>query len=210
MEQRDGACWRCDDRVGLAPACTACNAPQPLAADLDHFAVLGVPRSLVLDVGTLQDRYHDLARRLHPDRHQAVDARALELAVQATMALNRAHRTLRDPVARGRYWLELHGRPLGADNNRVPGPLAALVFDVQEQLESLRADPESVGARAAVKVARTEVQGRLSHAVEMLEESYATCAVPTGEEALGVLKRQLTDIGYLRTLLGDVDAVLER
>jgi molecular chaperone HscB len=209
MQQRDGSCWRCDDRVGLAPACTACNAPQPVSAHLDLFAVLGVPRSLVVDVGTLERCYHDLARRLHPDRHQATDVRALELAVQATAALNRAYRTLRDPVARGRYWLELYGRPLGADNNRVPPALAALVFDVQEQLEALRVAPDADDARAAVLAARADVQARLAGELQALEESFTACAEPTDDETLGALKRRLTDVAYLRTLLGDIDAVLE-
>ena len=46
-----------------------------------------------------------------------------------TALVNRAYRTLKDPVARGLYWLEIHGESLGRDNERVPPALAARVFE---------------------------------------------------------------------------------
>jgi molecular chaperone HscB len=203
IRDRDGACWRCDQRVGLSPACGTCHAPQPLAADVDHFEILGVPRTLVVDAADLERRYHELARRVHPDRHQTTEVEAIELSVQATAALNRAFRTLKDPIARGRYWLDLHGRPLGVDNNRVPPALASLVFEVQEQLEELRAAPDSSGIRAAVDAARAEVSARFDAECEALETFYARAG--STDEDLEELKGRLTDIAYLRTLLDDVE-----
>jgi molecular chaperone HscB len=206
---REGACWRCDDRIGLSPACGTCHAPQPIGPDFDHYGVLGLERSLVVDAADLQRRYHELARTLHPDRHQLADARSTELSVQATAALNRAHRTLHDPIARGRYWLELHGIALAKDNNRVPPGLAALVFDVQEQLEELGAAPGSAGVRAGVETARAEVKRRLESEVAGLEACYARWGTSTDEASLGELKRRLTEIAYLKTLLADVEDALE-
>jgi len=60
-------------------------------------------------------------------------------SLRMTSLVNRAYRTLKDPVQRGLYWLELNGESLGRDNERVPPALAARVFEVQEQLEELRA-----------------------------------------------------------------------
>jgi molecular chaperone HscB len=208
MRERDGACWRCDQRVGLSPACSTCHAPQPLAADVDHFGILGVPRSLVVDQADLERRYHELARRVHPDRHQTTDIVAVGLSVRATAALNQAFRTLRDPIARGRYWLDLHGRPLAADNNRVPPALASLVFEVQEQLEELRSAPDSSGVRAAVEAVRAEMKTRVEAERNALEAFYALAT--TTDQDLEELKRRLTDLAYLTTLLDDVEEELER
>lgn len=203
--QQAGACWRCDDRLGLSAACLACHAPQPIPADLDHYALLGLSRSLVVDVAELDRRYHELARSLHPDRHQMADDRSAQLAVHATAVLNRAYRTLRDPVSRGRYWLDLHGQPLAKENNRVPPALAALVFEVQEQLEDLRATPESVGVRAGVESARVQLRGRLDAEIAQLSERYAAWSAPADDASLGELKRRLSDIAYLKTLVADVE-----
>lgn len=207
--EREGACWRCDSRVGLSPACSTCHAPQPVGNDVDHYDILGLERSLVVDLPGLDRRYHDLARSVHPDRHQVDASRSAELSVRATAALNRAYRTLRDPIARGRYWLELHGRSIAADNNRVPPGLVTLVFDVQEQLEELRMTPHAAGVRAGVEAARAELKGRLATEIADLEAWYACHAGPTDAAELDDLKRRLTQLAYLKTLVGDVDDVLE-
>ena len=171
--------------------------------EADHFALLALPRRLDLDLADLERRYHDAARLVHPDRHQAASAADQARSVTASAALNRAYRTLRDPVERGRYWLELHGDALGADNNRVPPELAALVFDVQEQLAELRAGKRD---RAAVAEARTAVANRLAASTGELERAYAQQPSAHDAAALAAVKARLSEIAYLRTLLRDVDA----
>jgi molecular chaperone HscB len=205
VAERQGECWRCAERVGLSAFCSSCEAPQPLAPGADHFAVLGVPRRLDLDGAELERHYHEASRRVHPDRHQTAEARAQALSLAASAALNRAYRTLREPIARGRYWLELHGDAIGLDNNRVPPELAALVFEVQEQLAELRAGQGDPGA---IRAARAELAQRLATLVAGLESRYRAWDDPDAPAALADLKRTLSDIAYLRTLLRDVDAVL--
>ena len=167
---REGDCWRCQQRTGLSPFCLTCEAPQPLTADVDHFVVLGLPRRLDLDPADLERRYHDASRRVHPDRHQTGSERERGLSLAASAALNRAYRTLRDPVARGRYWLELHGDAIGRANNRVPAGLAERVFAFQEQLADLRAGH---GDADAVRAARTALAAELERIVAGLEQRYA-------------------------------------
>src|SRR5262245_26778261 len=131
-------CWRCADTHQLTLFCPACQAIQILSAQIDYFRVLGIPRSPVVDDGALAKRYYDLNRQLHPDLYQTGTVEEREVSLKNTALLNRAYRTLRDPVQRGQYWLELHGERLGKDNNRVPPELAALVFRVQEKLAEVR------------------------------------------------------------------------
>ena len=178
-------------------------ATRVVVPDADHFAVLGVPRRLDLDLADLERRYHAAARLVHPDRHHTAGPAEQARSVAESAALNRAYRTLRDPVARGRYWLELHGDPLGADNNRVPPELAVLVFEVQEQLAELRAGQ---GAAAVVAASRAALAERLAASIADLEHQYAAHATAHDAAALAALKRRLSEIAYLRTLLRDVDA----
>ena len=203
------SCWRCGGAAaGLA--CLHCEAPQALPADIDLFAILGLPRGLVVDAADLERRYYDTSRAVHPDRHQTSEARARDLSLAAGAAVNRAYRTLRDPIALGRYWLELHGERLGNDN-RVPPALAALVFETQETLEELR-DPASGGSvRERVATMRGELAERLASLQSDLMVRYAAWSAPAASTpaVIAELKRQLTEIAYLRTLLGDVDAALE-
>src|SRR5579864_261290 len=88
--------------------CAECGAP--LAANLDYFAALGLPRKLQIDPAKLEEMYHGLGRRIHPDRFAASPIKVRDASMRATALLTRAYRTLRDPVSRGLYWLELNGR----------------------------------------------------------------------------------------------------
>lgn len=186
--------------------CPRCEAVQPVAAETDLFSVLGLPRSLVVDAADLERRYHAASRVVHPDRHQTAGPRERELSLAASAAINRAYRTLRDPVARGRYWLELHGTALAENNNRVPPELAAEVFAVQERIEELRADA-SAEVRLEVTALRDDLAGRLATLVESLAARYAVGPADRAP-ALAELKGRLSEIAYLRTLLADIEESL--
>ena len=199
----DRQCWRCGAGVGAGLVCPGCDAPQP-PPDGDLFAVLGLPRRLAVDGDDLERRYHAAARALHPDRHQTGDARARQLSEVASAALNRAYRTLRDPVARGRYWLELHEDPLHRENKEVPAALAADVFETQEKLEELRTSATSA-LRDEVRGLHDGLVARLAALEGELSQLYGGT---NGNGVLAELKRRLSEIAYLRTLLGDIEEAL--
>lgn len=199
-------CWRCREDV-TALVCPRCEAVQPFSGEPDLFAVLGLPRRLVVDPVDLEQRYHDASRLVHPDRFQTAGARERELSVDASAAVNRAYRTLRDPIALGRYWLALNDVALGGGQQGVPPALAAQVFAVQEQLEELRAAraEDAPLHRRQVSERREEVATRLARLRGELVELYRA----DGGPALEDLRQRLAEIAYLRTLLGDIDETLE-
>src|SRR5262249_7027019 len=179
-----------------------CEAVQPFSGEPDLFAVLGLPRRLLVDPVDLERRYHDTSRLVHPDRFQTAGARERELSVDASAAVNRAYRTLRDPIALGRYWLTLNGVALGGGQQGVAPALAALVFAIQEQLEELRAagTEDAASHRREVSESREEVATRLDRLRTELLKLYGAEDGPALED----LRERLAEIAYLRTLLGDI------
>ena len=111
-------CPSCGRQQEPSLICAECGAP--LAAPLDCFAALGLPRKLTIDLDALERRYHELSRKIHPDRFASSEPKVRDASVRATATLTRSYRTLRDPVARGLYWLELNGEKLAENNKRVP------------------------------------------------------------------------------------------
>src|SRR5262249_55554924 len=187
-------CWRCRQEV-TALVCPRCEAVQPFSGEPDLFAVLGLPRRLVVDPVDLEQRYHETSRLVHPDRFQTASVRERELSVDASAAVNRAYRTLRDPVALGRYWLTLNGVALGGGQQGVPPALAAEVFAVQEQLEELRAAraEDAPSHRREVSERREEVATRLVRLRGELVELYGA----DGGPALEDLRQRLARTPYL-------------
>lgn len=195
------------------PRLTCQNCGAPLAVELDCFSALGLPKKLTIDRNSLEQMYHDLGRRIHPDRFATSPAKVRDASLRATALLTRSYRTLADPVSRGLYWLELHGEKLAENNKQVPPELAELVFEVQEQLADLR----GAGGDAAVEL-KGEVENRrrdLSLAMDELRERLAhnfarwDAGDGAGQELTAELKSILSRIAYLRTLLRDVDRELE-
>ncbi|MGE0680923.1 MAG: Fe-S protein assembly co-chaperone HscB [Candidatus Binatia bacterium] len=202
-------CWRCDHQHQATLFCPACEAIQLVSSQADYFRVLGIPQSPVVDESALTQRYYELSRQLHPDLYQTGTAQEKEASLKNTALLTRAYRTLRDAVQRGQYWLELNDEQLGKDNNRVPPKLAELVFDVQEKLAGAQ-EARVVGKNAEVQAelvqVRSELEQRLSCLRSDLDANFAQwedlSARPT---LLLALKRILSEIAYLRTLLRDVE-----
>jgi len=194
--------------------CSLCGAP--LVADLDLFAALGLPRLLQIDIAELERAYHDLGRRIHPDRFVSASPELREASLRATALVTRAYRTLRDPIGRGLYWLELHGHKLAEKNKQVPPDLAELVFEVQEQLSELRAareeDPAAREGMIELSAKRASLQGLMDELYAELVENFARFDAgggPDPDQLFAELKTILAKIAYLRTLLRDVDRQLD-
>jgi molecular chaperone HscB len=140
------ACWSCavahNDATLFCPHCSKIQPPP----GGDYFSVFGLKPQLNLNLPALEQEFHRLSRKLHPDRF----ARALENEKQWSLAdtalLNDAYRTLKDPLRRTQYLLKLEGAEIGEehsgkdrkDPSRVPTDLLEEVFDLNMQLEEMR------------------------------------------------------------------------
>lgn len=106
----------------------------------DYFSLFGLPVAFALDADALQPTWRALQQQLHPDRVAADDAAAQRHALQMTSHLNAAYDTLRDPVKRARYLLELAGH--GSDSERssvVDTDFLMAQMELRESLEEAAA-----------------------------------------------------------------------
>jgi molecular chaperone HscB len=83
----------------------------------NHFELLGLPTGYGLDAARLEQGYRELQSRVHPDKFAAATQAERRVAMQWAAQANEAYRTLRDPVARGRYLLGLKGYDTGEETN---------------------------------------------------------------------------------------------
>src|SRR5882762_3088254 len=144
-------CWSCGD-MRAAHFCHACGKVQP-PLPVNYFSFFGLPRKLNLDMSRLEQDFYQLSRKLHPDLNARADKREQEWSLEQSSRLNDAYRTLKDPIKRTQYLLQIEGvqleeqsksateqaRATGeAKKQIVPPDLLEEVFELNMQLEELR------------------------------------------------------------------------
>jgi molecular chaperone HscB len=206
-------CWSCEKEAGSAALCAACGAPQPVSthgAQPDHFAVLGVPRRYDLDAGTLEARYKDLSRQLHPDRFAKADPRARRASLQRTVQLNEAWRALKEPEKRAEYLLALGGVKIATDDGGArSGGVAAAPALLMEILELREELGEARLAHDDAKVARMgeAMRARAAEAAARVAAGLAGVdAASAPRERLEEVARELVALRYYRRFLDEVAA----
>jgi molecular chaperone HscB len=83
----------------------------------DHFALFGIERAQGIDTMALEARFREIQAEVHPDKHtQGSDANQ-RLAMQWATRVNEAYQTLKSPLARARYLLQLQGHDAQIESN---------------------------------------------------------------------------------------------
>lgn len=75
----------------------------------NYFEIFGLPVSFDVDSENLAERYRALQKAAHPDRHASGSDRDRRQAMQMAANINEAFQTLKSPLLRARYMLQLKG-----------------------------------------------------------------------------------------------------
>ncbi len=146
-----GACWSCKGPVtDRALFCHTCGVIQP-PGTADHFSRLNLARTFDLDKMALERAYFGFQRNVHPDRFATKSSKEKALSQAQAVAVNDAWKTLRDPLARAAYLLQLRNTPLPGDDKTVSDPeLLMAALEDREALEEAKSagDIDKVMQRA--------------------------------------------------------------
>jgi molecular chaperone HscB len=217
------ACWSCAVAHNEATLfCPHCSKIQPPSGG-DFFSVFGLTPRLNLDLAELEHEFHRLSRRLHPDRFARAGENEKQWSLADTALLNDAYRTLKDPIHRTEYLLKLHGAEIGEehsgkdrqDPSRVPADLLEEVFDLNMQLEEMRAakkmGEDDPALQASLQQAKTKFDGLLDEVDDALRvqwQAWDTGDAGTRAAAQKSMVALLDRRRYLNNLVRDVTETL--
>jgi molecular chaperone HscB len=219
------ACWACSiGHIDSTLFCPHCSKIQPPPGG-NYFSVFNLEPKLDLDLAALEQEFHRLSRRLHPDRFARAAETEKQWSLADTALLNDAYRTLKDPLRRTEYLLKLEGAEIGEesaserrdrkDPSRVPADLLEEVFDLNMQLEEMRMARRMGEEDPALQAGLAEAKARFTTLLEAVDKDLrsewtvwdagdATVRHAAQHRMVALLDRRR----YLRNLVRDVTETL--
>jgi len=217
----------CRNCGGGAPVdahfCPQCTKILSLGRHGDYFTFFGVRRALNLDLADLEQRFRALSRQFHPDYFYNATPAERRASLERSSYLNDAYRTLRHPIARVEYLLELEGlaaRGPQDASRHVPAALLEQVFALNEELDEIRG-LRAAGAptdewRRRLERARAPIEAKREAHEAQLRELAARWDGLLGragaaEERRGVLeglRRCVLERNYISNLLAGIEREL--
>src|SRR5262249_6626998 len=122
-----------------------------------------------VDASELEQRFRALSRQFHPDYFYNAEPAERRASLERSSYLNDAYRTLKQPIARVEYLLQLEGLAARGPEEaakQVPAALLEEVFALNEELDEVR-------ALRADGAPPKEWQGRLEQARRPIEAKRA-------------------------------------
>ncbi len=136
-------CWHCQSEVSGEYFCDRCVKVQPVSKETDYFTCFGFPRRLTIDQSKLEAKFYELSRAFHPDFYQSKSETEQTISLGNSATLNSAYRTLRDPIQRAEYLLDLEAGAVKEIRNSPPADLFEEILELQDTLNEYRAADRS-------------------------------------------------------------------
>ena len=168
----------------------------------DFFSLFGMPRQQGIDADRLDTLYRDIQARVHPDKHAHLSDSEKRMAMQWATHVNEAYQTLKDPLKRALYLLQLAGHDVRLETNTaMPASFLMAQMELRESVAEAKEAGDFVELDALLRRLKKEVMAEFENLRVALDANDL--------ESAGALVRQLM---FQEKLLQEVDdalAVLE-
>jgi molecular chaperone HscB len=105
----------------------------------NYYELFHLPVSFEVDLKALSERYRTLQSSIHPDKYANASDLERRLSVQQSARINEAFQTLKNPLRRARYLLELNGVDMNADTDTAMDPMFLMQqMELRERLEMVK------------------------------------------------------------------------
>jgi molecular chaperone HscB len=169
---------------------------------LDPFDTLGIAAVFEVDLVAAEQRYRDLSRVLHPDKHVRASAGERRMSLGKAVEVNEAWRLIRDPVRRAEALFRRSGVDLREGEEPKADP--ELLTEMMEQREAL-SEARARGDRALIEGLSSRIRARERAVLARLAAAFASA--PDSRDDVQKLLPLLGELRYYRRFLDEVSAI---
>lgn len=162
----------------------------------NHFELFGQPAAFGLDPAALEGRYRELQGEVHPDRHAHLPDAERRLALQWATQVNSAYQTLKQPLSRARYLLELKGVDTQEESNTaMPADFLMEQMEWREAIADARATQDVDALEELSRRLQREMRAQHQVLAQLLDEEQDYAAAALLVRKLKFLDKLDEDIG---------------
>jgi len=133
----------------------------------NHFELFGLAPAFALDLAQLDRAYRDIQAEVHPDRFAHAGDAERRASMQMTTQVNEAYRTLKSPVRRAKYLLELNGVDVGFETNTaMPRDFLMQQMELREKLEEAKQASDLDFISRSLSVEKREIESRIQDEID--------------------------------------------
>lgn len=130
----------------------------------NYFELFELEAVFDIDLGELDQRFQQLQRVLHPDKFASSSDAERRWSVQAASRVNEAYQTLKQPLKRANYMLELQGLMLNEETDTQMDPMFLME---QMELREALGDVESASdPHTALEMVRAQLGSQISSSAD--------------------------------------------
>lgn len=166
----------------------------------NFFELFGLPETYRLDERALEMAWHEWQTKVHPDRFAQAGDPEKRRAMQWATRVNEGFRTLREPLARAQYLLELAGEDPGLETNTVMAP--EFLVEQMEWREAVEESRAAANADALEKLHR-----RLGEQERVAKDSLAVLL--DDQKDYAGASDTVRRLMFMRKLRREIDEALE-
>ena len=160
--------------------------------------MFGLAPAFALDAVSLERSYREIQSQIHPDRYAHAGDAERRASMQWTTRVNEAYRTLKSPVQRAKYLLEMNGVDVGFETNtQMPTEFLLRQLELREAL---------AGAKQPAALHELLVQVRREQ--RLLEQGIAQLI--DGRKDYAAAAGEVRKLMFLDKLAGEIDQAYER
>ena len=133
----------------------------------NHFELFGLPAGFRLDLEKLESIYREIQARVHPDKFARAGDAERRASMQMTARVNEAYGTLKHPVRRARYLLELYGVDVAFETDTsMPEDFLLLQLDLRERIADAKRGSDLDLIEKDISEEKKKIENALERAID--------------------------------------------
>jgi molecular chaperone HscB len=135
-----------------------------------YYELFQLPVSFEIDLDALSERYRRLQSSVHPDKFANAGDGERRLSMQQSARINDAFQTLKNPLRRARYLLQLNGVDMSVDTDTAMDP--QFLMQQMELREALEALNNSANPAEDLLALTTDIDATIAGIIQELKNSF--------------------------------------